>query len=845
MLCLAIFAVHSAYATIRYVNASLTTGSNNGTTWANAYKDLQPALAAAQSGDQIWVAKGTYFPTTSTTDRSATFIMRSNVGIYGGFAGTETLLSQRDWVTNLTTLSGDIDHIADPLIVTGSGATLSITGNSGNSFHVVYSSSTSNIGNTSILDGFTISGGYAYDPSGNVFNGWGGGMLSLGNPSLYNLNFYGNTAYDGGGLILEYTNSSILNNIVFLKNNATAWGGGFENNGGNTTLSNLIFVGNNAGSLGGGMHSEYPVNLTNGVFAGNNSANQGGGIYTLGSLMNITNVTFSSNTSLNGGSAVYNYFGSCRIKNSAFFNNTTYSNTNNIISEIANEKATTTINYTALQFASSNYGSDFTLGSNNFFGQDPQFVSASSPAGADGLFGTADDGLKLQSSSPCINKGNNDSVPAGITTDIAGLPRIIGGTVDMGAYESGYVSPTAFTGCPNVNLAIARPGYNNYNGEPTSMYYVDTATGAATLIPGGPLKSPLTGYNLPINGVGLNSRDGFAYGLNSPEIYRIGSNYVAQKLGNLPSPPLSGTDNLTAVIGAGAGMDDQDNYYFIGITGLYGNTNGTVGLSPNNYYLGKLQNVSTLKPDTVYLNATWTKIDFSNIVCNNFYSYITTFVSSPTSPTVSAFQDITYSNLYRNLYLYTTYLPTGANAYVGQLLSIEPTTGKATCYQSSSFGAPNNEVSGISTTSSGNLRIFTTSGDIYRPVMAANGNFTSALTKIGTSGIPPLSITGSIRGDLASCSVGPASLPSSILPSLPNHIIAYPNPSRGMTTITVGQPLNNATVRLLGIAGNVIAEKSGVSGYTFQMDLTGKPKGIYVVEVNQNGTSQKVKIMRL
>ncbi|MCW5922437.1 MAG: hypothetical protein KIS77_08840 [Saprospiraceae bacterium] len=88
------------------------TGQNNGSSWADAYADLHAAFAAAQPGDEVWVAGGEYRP-TGDGNRDSFFLMPSGVRLYGGFAGTEANLAQRDWQAHPTVLSGDIGAAGD------------------------------------------------------------------------------------------------------------------------------------------------------------------------------------------------------------------------------------------------------------------------------------------------------------------------------------------------------------------------------------------------------------------------------------------------------------------------------------------------------------------------------------------------------------------------------------------------------------------------------------------------------------------------------------------------------------------------------------------------------------
>lgn len=132
----------SLLAATIYTNAAAT-GANTGTSWADAFPDLSAALAAAGPGAELWVAAGTYRPTPGA-DRTISFPLKNGVGVYGGFAGTETLRSQRDPAGNPTTLSGDVGVAGD---------------SSDNSFHVVTADGA--VSASTVLDGFTISGGRA------------------------------------------------------------------------------------------------------------------------------------------------------------------------------------------------------------------------------------------------------------------------------------------------------------------------------------------------------------------------------------------------------------------------------------------------------------------------------------------------------------------------------------------------------------------------------------------------------------------------------------------------------------------------------------------------------------
>ena len=128
-------------------------GANDGSSWANAYSgtQLRGALRAANAGSQFWIAAGTYHPSTV---KDSSFYINSGVKVYGGFSGTETLLSARNWNTNETIFSGDIGVVGD---------------STDNSVHVVVFDLNS-IDSTTLLDGLTITRGNAQpDYGGGIY----------------------------------------------------------------------------------------------------------------------------------------------------------------------------------------------------------------------------------------------------------------------------------------------------------------------------------------------------------------------------------------------------------------------------------------------------------------------------------------------------------------------------------------------------------------------------------------------------------------------------------------------------------------------------------------------------
>jgi len=557
---------------IWYVDSGAS-GKGYGDTWVDAFTNLHFALAAANAGDQVWVAADTYHPAGPNGDKTISFVLKSGVAVYGGFNGTETSLSQRDWMNNVTILSGDLN--GDD--VWGSNGYDS-TGTSDNSYGVVYADS---VDRSAVLDGFTITGGHespyieagslvvrpecdstneAYIIPGCV----GGGLFNYkSSPTLSNLIFLHNWAdYDGGGMYNFYSDPTLID--VIFSENAAYRGGGMVNDSSSPTLVNTIFSGNIGLSSGGGMANltiryylddpdlTYVVSqpsLTNVIFLGNWSFSgmlegHGGGMYNVRSTPTLTNVTFYGNTP---GRAISNGGSSPIIANSILWGNSPTADGAQVENGSVEVASRPRFYNSDIQnaFASGSWDTSLGVDGGGNIAADPLFVD------------TADGDLHLQPGSPALDAGDLTRLPADsldldgdgnilepIPYDFDGNPRVMGGQVDMGAYEYqeqvelpapvlDTISPASTTaGSGDVNLSLTGSGFVSastvrWNGTDLATTFI-SATQLSAVIPA----SSLTGVQTaqisvftPAPGGGASAIKGFFVTL-SP------ANVTAQQTGS-------------------------------------------------------------------------------------------------------------------------------------------------------------------------------------------------------------------------------------------------------------------------------------------------------------------------
>lgn len=420
--------VSSVTADTLYV-ASIAEPGGDGRSWKSAYRYLTTALDAWKTGDQIWVAQGTYRADDgegrTRGDRTASFVIRQGMLIFGGFKLGETSRELRDWFRYPSVLNGDLENNDGDAVMADDPRRAE------NTRHILDLRNEA-IDSTTIINGLTIVRGNA------DIEGGGGAIIGTGTPRFRNCRFlYNASATVGGAVHATNVRRMALNYCVFERNWAISGGAVYISNdsiaqGPGAYLRESFFVNNTAREAGGAVainNHEIPY-VSSCVFVGNQVTGvgaKGGAFYATKTCKPyIVNTTFSRNLYANiggFGAAIAMHAG--QVVNSILWGDDAAE-----IKQIE-QLDTTGLNAKITPIANL-VRNDWDFG---FYQADPQFVDIDNPAGKDRIYGTDDDGLYLQSFSQANNGGFIDGFVNHHQTDIVGNPRLVGRKVDLGAYE--------------------------------------------------------------------------------------------------------------------------------------------------------------------------------------------------------------------------------------------------------------------------------------------------------------------------------------------------------------------------------------------------------------------------
>lgn len=299
-------------ATVWYIKAGT---SGDGKSWATASASIDSIIGVASAGDEVWIAEGTYKPTTlirSNRKNSRAFALKDGVSLYGGFAGTEKDKAERAVgkkpyeFAHETILNGD-DDVADSWVRAFQDGTdyryswnvesNVVIGTQNNSNHVLYGEST--FANPTVIDGLTLRGGNASEWRVKAA---GGAVYAAGNVRINACKIVENSAFfsaesmtssdtNGGAVYLDGTAGAAITNSYFARNYShSRYGNG----------------------LGGAVYAKN-TNISNCEFADCVGLDAGGAVYNIGGT--VSNCTFTGCYSSSGG-AVYNQSGtvdSCQV----------------------------------------------------------------------------------------------------------------------------------------------------------------------------------------------------------------------------------------------------------------------------------------------------------------------------------------------------------------------------------------------------------------------------------------------------------------------------------------------------------------------------------------------------
>ncbi len=382
--------ITSANSAVWYVDGSVA-ASGIGTSWTSPVKTIQEAVNKASNiwiictapNDSIWVKQGVYTLSSEIT-------VNKIVNIYGGFNGTETSASQRNFTANPTIIDGQLNtrcmKISSYCEI--DGFTFRYGRNSGAGIYLdqvpTYDCFSTTLAvsikncifyyNSALIGASSVPGGGIYDYKSS--------------PYISNCTFQGNTG-DRGGAIFSWQSSPVIDRCIFQTNHSLAagsWGGGaicgdYLVYG---TITNCLFDNNYSNSWGGALayHMGYPA---------------------------VTNCTFVNNGAALDGDAVHTNTAAPTFKNCIFWDDSV----NEFYHSVG--VSTPSVSYSNIRGGYPGTGN---------ISLNPMFVAWND--------------FQLTHGSPCIDTGTNTGAP---TVDLIGTTRPLDGNdsgtavCDMGAYE--------------------------------------------------------------------------------------------------------------------------------------------------------------------------------------------------------------------------------------------------------------------------------------------------------------------------------------------------------------------------------------------------------------------------
>lgn len=480
------FQISLSAQTIVYVD-SAATGSNNGTSWLNAYPHIDSALKYSHLNNvdlEIRIAKGTYIPTkkayvgttpmTTTDNKDKTFHITNGTSIYGGYPHG----------------GGTRNPLLYPVILSGQ------LNSNEQAYHVLYQAGGSG---TSHIEGITLMNGNC--PSGSFTSvAYGGGYYNEDAVDvIFNqVKFIQNNAWIGGAAFFSSGDARFIQ-CQFEGNSALQSIGGVFSDMGSMYFRGCVFYNNANGCFRSDLNGYVEASST--LFVGNTNGYGGVMFVTLSDEVAFKSCTFYGNQAAFSGGALYTPEpGMLNIYNCIFYNNLA----NGVSSDVWwGSQTSINARNSSFQNPFSSYATGTFMASgvtSLFFNQNPLFNDTLNLKGADNLFGTSDDGLKLSNTSICINTGSNSYADPNYNFDLVGDNRLQG-TIDRGAYERDCgvlsYSTLAATNCGSYFWAISGQTYNasgTYTAQQACTVYtlnltvnplpVITVSGAITLCTG-------------------------------------------------------------------------------------------------------------------------------------------------------------------------------------------------------------------------------------------------------------------------------------------------------------------------------------------------------------------------